>query len=145
MPLSQKSKSFSGLFIFKIGGQEFCLDLKEIINVVKIPDGEINFNSSDAGLEYEGDKYKIISFDKLYKLNFKSSSSARIILTAIKKKLIGFFVDEIIEFLALDENSTKISRVRCDGNPFIKTIIKFDQRELIMPDFERIYSVLNIN
>ena len=133
------------MFIFKIGGQEFCLDLKEIINVLKIPDCELRLNNPEPDLEYGGENYSIISFDKFFKLSYKVSPSARIILTAVKKKLVGFYVDEIIEFLALDEDSKKISRLRRDDNQYIKTIIKFGQREMIMPDFERIFSLLNNN
>jgi chemotaxis signal transduction protein len=138
-----KKKTFTGLFIFKIQGQEFCLNLKEIINVLKVPECENQFYGPDTGLEYAGNKYRIISFDKIYKLNYKQSPTARIILTNIRRKPVGFFVDEIIEFLAIDENSKIISRLNSDDNPYVKLIIKFGDREMIMPDFEQIIMAVN--
>ncbi|MDR3627000.1 MAG: chemotaxis protein CheW [Ignavibacteriaceae bacterium] len=143
MAALQKKKTFSGLFIFKIQGQEFCLNLKEIINVLNVPECEIQYKETNTGLEYAGSKYTIISFDKVYKLNYKQSPTARIILTNIKRKPVGFFVDEIIEFMAIDENSTKISRLNSDDNPYVKLIIKIGNREMIMPDFEQIFIALN--
>jgi len=135
-----KNKSFSGLFIFKIQKQEFCLDLKEIINVLKFTECKIQLNGVDSDLEYAGDKYKVISFDKIYKLNYKKSSKARILLIKIKKKLVGFFVDEIIEIMAIDENSSRISRLNHNKNPYVQLIIKYGQREMIVPNLERIIS-----
>jgi hypothetical protein len=143
MVTSPKSKFFSGLFIFKIQGQEFCLDLKEIINVLKLAECEIHLNGSDSEVEYAEDKYKIISFDKIYKLHYKESFAARVILIKIKKKLIGFFVDEIIEIMAIDQNSSKILRLDSKNDPYVKFFIKYAEREMIVPDFEQILKNVN--
>jgi chemotaxis signal transduction protein len=140
MTISSKNKSFSGLFIFKIQGQEFCLDLKEIINVLKLSECEIHLNEFKSELEYAGSKYKVISFDEIYKLKYKSSYDARILLIKAKKKLVGFFVDEIVEIMAIDENSSKISQLNSNDNPYIKLIVKYENRKMIVPDFEQIFS-----
>ncbi len=135
-----KNKSFSGLFIFKIQNQEFCLNLKEIINVLKLPECEIRTDGSGSILEYAGEKYKIISFDKIFKLSHKDSPKTRVILIKIKKNLMGFHADEIVEIMALDENSPKLSRINHTKNPYIKLVIKYGEREMIVPQLEQALS-----
>ena len=138
MASTSKLKLFSGLFIFKIQSMEFCLDLKEIISVLKIAECKIHLKNSDPELEHGGSTYKIVSFDKIYNLSYKESLKTRIILIKIKNNQVGFFADEILEILAVDENSNKISRLSSANNPFIKWVIKYGGREIIMPDFEYI-------
>jgi chemotaxis signal transduction protein len=135
-----KNKSFSGLFIFKIQNQEFCLNLKEIINVMKLPECEIRTVGSGSELEYAGEKYKIISFDKIFKLLHKNSPKARVVLVKIKKNLLGFHADEIVEIMALNENSQKFSRVNHNKNPYIKLVVKYGEREMIVPQLEQALS-----
>jgi chemotaxis signal transduction protein len=137
---SIKNKPFSGLFIFRIQDQEFCLDLKEIINVIKLNESVISQNGPVTELEYAGEKYKIISFDKIYKLNYKTSAKTRVILVKIKKKLLGFHADEIVEIMAINENSPAISRSNHNKDPFIKLIIKYGEREMIVPQMEKVLS-----
>ena len=135
-----KNKSFSGLFIFKIQDQEFCLNLKEIINVLKLPECIIRTDGSGSELEYAGEKYKMISFDKIYKLSHKNSPKARVVLVKIKKNLLGFHADEIIEIMAINENSPKLSRFDHNKNPYIKLVIKYGEREMIVPYLEQVLS-----
>lgn len=138
MGTANKIKSFSGLFIFKIQEKEFCLDIKEIINIIKVSECKIQLNDSYPELVYAGNKYKLISLDKIYNLKNQETSKTRVILIKSGKKLAGFFADEIIEIMAVDESSSKISYINSDCTSDMKLVIRNTRREMIMPDFEQI-------
>ena len=114
--------------------------MKEIINVLKLPECIIRTDGSGSELEYAGEKYKMISFDKIYKLSHKNSLKARVVLIKIKKNLLGFHADEIIEIMAINENSLKLSRFDNNKNPYIKLVIKYGEREMIVPHLEQVLS-----
>jgi hypothetical protein len=142
MVTSTKCKSFSGLFIFKIQGKEFCMDLREILTVLNPQECNIRLDVAESGLEYAGDSYKIIPFDVIYKLSCRKSPATRIILIKKKKTLVGFWVDEIIEIMAIDEKSSKISQLEHSNNPHIKLILRYGEREMIVPDLEKIITCI---
>jgi chemotaxis signal transduction protein len=140
-------EGIKGVLIYKIGESEFCTDIQYIAAVKRID--EIKQNAGQnyiSQIEYNQSVFSIIDLHKIYKVKpIKQTVSSMIILHEMYGKNFCFFVDMVIEIISTDkfflEDSTDL--IPYPGDSMIKYILKFQKREIYMPDFERITKSLH--
>jgi len=131
-----------GLLIYKIDDKEYCSDIQNIAAIIK--NDEIKQQTKQSYLsqiEFDHSVFSIIDLHKIYKTKpLKQTDSIRIILHEMFGKNFCFFVDKVMEILSTDrlfmENS--IDLLPYSGKSFIKYILKYQKRNIFIPDFENI-------
>jgi len=139
--------AINGLLIFEFFDNEFCIDLECLIEVKNVDDIQIAINNSnEAIILYEDYEYKFIQLHKLMGYpELTSSDDNRVILIDIYNKKIAFIVEKINELLTTGYLfvGNKISIDITHVKKYVKGAIKFQGRNIIMPDFDRISKELN--
>lgn len=130
-----------GLIIFNIGDKEFCIDIKNVKAILKSSDlddfvSDINVNQ----YLYKFDRsYLLIDLRKLFKSGKKNNGSL-LIVCQIFASNIAFIVDNVKEFLTLDllflEKAVELFEY--EGDQYIRWILKFQERNIYFPDYDKI-------
>lgn len=137
--------TLSGLMIFQISGIELCADLKEVLTVIKPADMNLTPDelfSSKKKIRYRNFSIPLIPIHKVLKLNRKiPGADARIMVIEISGKLIAFLADKIIEILTIDPVIiNNINILEDDNDEMIRALLEFEDREVLVPDYRKIYA-----
>ena len=129
---------------FKLGGEEFVLDIlkvQEIIRLVEITPVPNAPLFVEGVINLRGKVIPVISLRKRFGFNEKEKDSqTRIIVLEIENKLVGFVVDLVTEVLRLPSSMVEpppplISRI---GSEYLKGVGKLEDRLLIILDADKI-------
>ena len=131
-------ENLSGLFVFTIDNSEFCVNMQEVIGIIRTDDGFNLPKEDDSCIKYRGEQYRIIPLNRIYNLNHKSSDRNRVLLLDIKHKLYGLLVDKIKEIIAVKNNGNKTMSFLPDNDPRLHGIVKYNGQEIRYPDYGRL-------
>jgi len=141
MTISQENlKGLTGLLIFEIGKQEYCLDIQIVSDIILRKDVKIKINSFNQATINIGDlEYKVIPLHSLlgyHELN--RNNDCRAILIDVFGKRIAFLVDEVIEIITTDKIfvETSLDLKLLDNKKYLNGLIKFQDREFFIPNLE---------
>ena len=135
-------EGIKGVLIYKIDGTEYCSDIQNVAAIMRIDEVKQHTNQNYLSqIEFDHSVFSIIDLHKIYITKpLKQTDSIRIILHEMFGKNFCFFVDKVIEILSTDrlfmENS--IDLLPYSGKSFIKYILKYQKRNIFIPDFEKI-------
>ncbi len=138
--------TLTGLVIFEIAGKEFCAnihDISAIINPNQL--GEINSGATQAQIKINNISAPLIDFRKIFSLHEeRKSDDVRILLLEIQSRSFGFYVERVKETLTMSkEFRNNLKFISDDENPFISGILKYEGRDLYMPNFNKLIAQLN--
>ena len=139
--------SISGLLIFIYSDNEFCIDLESLSEIRNVNEIEININSKkEAIILLDNNEYKLIQMHKL--LGFPEvikSENNRVIFVDIYNKKIAFITEKINEILTTEYFfvGTSLAMEIIPVKKYIKSLIKFQGRDIYLPDFKKITKELN--
>jgi len=145
------------VILFKVGGEEFALDLldvKEIIQTGQIRRLPQSYDFIEGIYNYRGNIIHIINMKKKLRLSDykiyrenggeEETSQKFIIIVNINETNIGFYVDLIVK---VDQVSTDrlvglspIFQTTMDHIDYIKGIIQFEDRPRIFIDLQKVLS-----
>jgi len=135
--------SDKGYVIFLIDGKEYGISLKTLYSIIKpledfSPRYSINIRKNSVQINDE--EFPFISLYDLY--NKKSpahSKDTRIVIADIEDHRVAFYVEKIKEFISTDANgSIPLKIIAAPDEPLIKCQIKYNDRYILIPDFDRI-------
>jgi chemotaxis signal transduction protein len=142
-----RTNAINGLLVFNYSEDEFCIDLGSLIEVKNVDDVKIKVKKNrEAVILLDEKEYKVIQLHKILGyLDLTTSAKSRIIFIDIFDKKIAFAVERIneilaTEFLFIEDN---LSMEFNSFKKYIKSVIKFQGRNLFTPDFEKICKDLN--
>ncbi len=131
---------------FKLGEEEFVLDILKVQEIIKLVDITPVPNSPDfveGVINLRGKVIPIVSLRKRFGFQDKEKDSqTRIIVVEIEKKLVGFIVDYVTEVLRIPSSTIEpppplVSKI---GSEYLKGVGKLDERLLIVLDVDKILS-----
>ncbi len=129
---------------FKLGDEEFVLDILKVQEIIKLVDITPVPNSPDfveGVINLRGKVIPIVSLRKRFGFEDKGKDSrTRIIVVEIDKKLVGFIVDHVTEVLRIPSSTIEpppplVSKI---GSEYLKGVGKLDERLLIVLDVDKI-------
>ncbi len=141
-----KVESLTGLVIFEINNDEYCLDINDISAI-------INPNELEESISlkpFESNKIKIDEFlipivdHKVFggieNANLKIDKDTRILILELTDKKVGFYVDKIKEIITIDvEFKTNALKFLPEtSNSFLIGKLKYEGRQLSFPDVNRL-------
>ena len=132
------------LVTFKLGNEEFGLDIlkvKEIIKPVAITKMPNSPYYVEGVINLRGEVIPVINLRKRLNLaENEQNSKTRIIVIETNKKTTGFIVDEVNEVLRIPENIMEATPELVSGvdSEYIIGVGKLDDRLLIHMDIEKI-------
>ena len=135
-------EGIKGVLIYKIGDAEYCTDIQYIAAVKRID--EIKQNAGQnyiSQIEYNQSAFSIIDLHNIYKTNpLKQTNNIRIIMQEMFGKNFCFFADRVLEILSTDKifMEKTMDLLPYSGKNFIKYILKYQNRDILFPDFEKI-------
>ncbi len=142
----EQLKEFEGLVIFEIANFEYCSDIKNVAAI--LDNNEISrLNQHDLKIiEYHKLNFNIVDLHGLYNNTpIKKSVKTRLILCEMFNKRFCFYVDCVKEIISIDkiffEKSLKI--INYSVKNFIKFKLKYQDRVIFIPDFEKISNYIN--
>jgi len=158
--MAQKEIDQISILTFKIGWEEFVIDLldvKEIIQAGQIRKLPKSIDYIDGIYNYRGEIIHVINLRKklsldqylLYHQKFSSfdedTSSTKnfIIILKVESDLVGFYVDQIISIdHVMPDEIIGLSPIfqTSVAQDFIKGIINFEDRPKVMLDLSKIFS-----
>jgi len=140
-------EGIKGLLIYEIADMEFCSDVKNIVAIIKMEEVEQlkKYNSLHQIL-YHQSVFITIDLRKIYGLKpNKLTKNIRIILHEMFGKRFCFLADNVIEILTTDSMfiDTSLDLIPYSDKNFIKNILKYHNRRIYLPDFEKITKELH--
>ncbi len=139
------------LVSFKIGPEEFGIDIlqvqeiNKVTSVTKIPNSP---SFIEGVLNLRGRVIPII--DLRLRLNLEKiahTSNTRIIVVNVRSRTVGFIVDAVSEVLRIPDSIIEEPPLLITGinTEFISSVVKMEDRILILIDLEKIISLDNYN
>lgn len=128
---------------FKIGQEEFGINILAVQEIIKIIDITTVPNASDyiAGvINLRGRIIPIVHLRKRLRLPvIETDKNTRIIVVEINEKTIGFIVDEVQEVLRISTEITEKPPELVSGvdSEYITSVAKLEDRLLILLDLEK--------
>jgi purine-binding chemotaxis protein CheW len=128
---------------FKIGQEEFGINILAVQEIIKIIDITTVPNASDyiAGvINLRGRIIPIVHLRKRLHLPvIETDKNTRIIVVEINEKTIGFIVDEVQEVLRISTDITEKPPELVSGvdSDYITSVAKLEDRLLILLDLEK--------
>jgi purine-binding chemotaxis protein CheW len=128
---------------FKIGQEEFGINILAVHEIIKVIDITTVPNASDyiAGvINLRGRIIPIVHLRKrLHMPVIETDKNTRIIVVEIKEKTIGFVVDEVQEVLRISTDITEKPPELVAGldSEYITAVAKLEDRLLILLDLEK--------
>lgn len=138
------SESLTGLVVFEISETEFCTDIKNVSAIIN--PNEINqpglFDSKEPKIQINDLTIPIINIHKLFGVEQKSKSKDnRIILVEYQDKVFGFFVERVKEIFSMSKGfKNKLKFSTGYENDFLLGKLSYENRQLLIPDFNKISS-----
>ena len=138
------STSLIQLVSFKIGEEEFGVDITKVQEIIRMVDITRVPNAPhfvEGVINLRGKVIPIIDMRKRLELDSKEyDKDTRIIVVEIEGKIVGFIVDSVSEVLRIDQAVTEAPPPMVSGinAEFITSIAKLDDRLLILLDLEKV-------
>ncbi len=136
-----------GLLIFELNNQEYCSDMKNISAIINLNETDFlskkNFMNE---IKFDGLIYEIINIHKLLDYNIsRLKGCARIILFELYNKKFGFLADRVTEIITMDRmfKDKSIDLIFEIKKKYIKSVLIYQQRKILLIDFEKISKELN--
>jgi len=140
-------EGIKGLLIYQIANMEFCSDVKNIAAILRMDEVEkLKKHNSLHQILYHQSIFKTIDLHKIYGLKpIKTTKNIRIILLELFGKRFCFMVDNVIEILTTDSMfiDNSLDLIPYSDKSFIKSILKYQNRKIYLPDFEKITKELD--
>ena len=140
-------EGIKGLLIYKIADMEFCSDVKDIVAILK-PDEIVQMKNQNKlhQILFNQSIFEAIDLHKIYGMKqVIMTDNIRIILHEMFGSRFCFFVDNVIEILTTDRMfiDNKLDLIPYSDKSFIKSILKYQNRNIYLPDFEKITKELD--
>lgn len=135
------------LVSFKIGNEEFGVDIlkvQEIIKMVLITKVPNSPAFVEGVINLRGKVIPIVDFrTRLGMERVEQTKDTRIIVVDVESRIIGFIVDSVSEVLRIPRNITEAPPEIVAGidSEFIKSVGKLEDRLLILIDLDMVLSV----
>ena len=135
--------SEKGYVIFLIDGEEYGIDLKTLYSIIKpLEDFTPRYliNMGKNSLQIDDEEFPFISlYDLFNKKSPAHSIDTRIIIVDVEDYKVAFYVEKIKEFISTDAKGLlPLKFIKATDESFIKCKIKFNERYILLPDFDRI-------
>ena len=135
--------SEKGYVIFLIDGEEYGIDLKTLYSIIKPLEDftpRYSINMGKNSLQIDDEEFPFISlYDLLNKKSPAHSKDTRIIIADVKDHKVAFYVEKINEFISTDAKGLlSLKFIEVTDESLIKCKIKFNERYILLPDFDRI-------
>ena len=142
-----ESSELLQLVSFKIGNEEFGVDIlnvQEIIKIMQITKVPNSPSFVEGIINLRGRVIPVIDLRLRMGLQKRQhTKDTRIVVVDIKSRTVGFIVDEVSEVLRIPKNITEAPPEIVAGinSEFITAVGKLEDRLLILIDLERILSL----
>jgi purine-binding chemotaxis protein CheW len=141
-----KDEALKGLVTFKIGEEEFGVDLLTVQTIIRMTEPTRVPKSPDfveGVINLRGSIIPVIDFRKKFNLPKKEvEKDTRIIVTEIDQKVIGFIVDSVSEVLRIPTSSIEPPPPIIAGidSEYISGVGKLEDRLLILVNLNKLLS-----
>jgi purine-binding chemotaxis protein CheW len=134
------------LVTFKLGNEEFALDIlkvqeiNRIVEITKVPKAP---DFVEGVINLRGRVIPIVDIRKKFHLNIKEATKeTRIIVVNIMSKTIGLIVDSVSEVLRINSSTIQPPPPLIAGldSDYIKGVGKLDERLIILLDIDKIFT-----
>ncbi|MCL7414509.1 MAG: chemotaxis protein CheW [ANME-2 cluster archaeon] len=135
--------------IFSLGGEEYCVDIscvREIIRMVEITRIPKLPDFVEGVINLRGQITTVIDMRKRFEMEPLENDANRIIIIDLQGEPFGAVVDSVYEVktISLDMIVSVPSIKHAQTQEYLKGICKIDDRILILLDFEKILSDLEL-
>jgi purine-binding chemotaxis protein CheW len=147
MSITTKDTDIKGLVTFKVGDEEFGVDIllvETIIRMMEITKVPRAPEFVEGVINLRGSIIPIIDFRKRFNMQKKDEDKdTRIIVTNVDNKQMGFIVDSVSEVLRLPVSSIEAPPAIVAGidSEYIEGVGKLDDRLLILINIEKLFSI----
>lgn len=141
-----KEETLKGLVTFKIGEEEFGVDLLTVQTIIRMAEPTKVPKAPDfveGVINLRGSIIPVIDFRKRFNLPKKEAEKdTRIIVTEIEQKVIGFIVDSVSEVLRIPTSSIDPPPPIIAGidSEYISGVGKLEDRLLILINLDKLLS-----
>ncbi len=134
------------LVTFKLGNEEFALDIlkvqeiNRIVEITKVPKAP---DFVEGVINLRGRVIPIVDIRKKFHLSVKEATKdARVIVVNIMNKTIGLIVDSVSEVLRIKSSTIQPPPPLIAGldSDYIKGVGKLDERLIILLDIDKIFT-----
>ncbi|MFW0883586.1 chemotaxis protein CheW [Candidatus Acidulodesulfobacterium sp. H_13] len=134
------------LVTFKLGNEEFALDIlkvqeiNRIVEITKVPKAP---DFVEGVINLRGRVIPIVDIRKKFHLSIKEATKdARVIVVNIMNKTIGLIVDSVSEVLRINSSTIQPPPPLIAGldSDYIKGVGKLDERLIILLDIDKIFT-----
>lgn len=132
---------FSRTIVFKIGKEEYGIDIKQVQSIERMQPVTAIPNSSPALIGVTNIRGKVLPiFDlrKILSAEAEIKDDTRIILVECQGKTMGIVVDEANEVIEIIQDTIQQPSFTVEQDTFIKGIAMLDGRLLILIDIEKL-------
>ncbi len=144
-------ETITGLVIFEIAIQEFCIDIKEvsaIINPNELDPSSINESTKGSQINIDNLNIPLIDFHQFFGFKKREKTKfTRILVIEPENKRAGFFVERIKEIITIDKEfkNESLKFTPTKDKMFLKGIFDYEGRKLFLPDLHKIIAKMSIN
>ncbi len=133
------------LVSFHVGGEEFCLDILRVQEIIRIQALTRVPNSPDfveGVINLRGKVIPVIALRKRFGLEaLAHDRQTRIVVSEVKGTVLGFIVDSVSEVLRIPADTVEPPpRLGKVGREYVSGVGKLDSRLLILLDVDRMLS-----
>lgn len=149
--LKSESSELLQLVSFKIGNEEFGVDILKVqeinkmVQITKVPNSP---TFVEGVINLRGKVIPIIDLrTRLGMTKIEQTKDTRIIVVDVESRIIGFIVDSVSEVLRVPASITEAPPAIVSGvdSEFIKSVGKLEDRLLILIDLNKILSMTEKN
>ncbi|HSD64594.1 MAG TPA: chemotaxis protein CheW [Ignavibacteriaceae bacterium] len=150
MKISQLFDVMPGMYIFKISGLEFCVNVRDVYNVKRLAELNTWKDILSNGGEYltiDNFNIPVIDISRYFDIMDKEWSESRMIIIIKHQsendfvdKTYAIIADEVTEIISIDKKNSnnRPMFIPADGNPFLSGSVFFGGREILLPNFSKI-------
>lgn len=135
------------LVIFKLGEEEFGVDILQVREIERLGQGVTRVPKSPAFVEgvinLRGEIVPIVDLRKRFALAVKEiGSEARIIIVEVNDNQVGMIVDSVVEVIRINVSAIGIAPTITKGveTYYLSGVAKIDNRLIILLNLERALS-----
>jgi purine-binding chemotaxis protein CheW len=142
---SQSSGELLQLVGFRVGEEEFCLDILRVQEIIRVQQLTRVPNSPDAldgVMNLRGKIIPVIALRKRFGLEqAPSDKNARIVVVEVKGMVLGLIVDSVSEVLRVPADTVEPPpQLGQSRQEYVSGVGKLDERLLILLDVDRLMS-----
>lgn len=131
--------------VFLMGGEEFVLEVRRIVEVLKHRDVRLLPNMPEflAGfIDFRGRVVPVMDLRKRFRLAPAGNTKNRIIILRSRREMLGIMVDDVTGITSLDPDHVSAPPVifQSIGSEYIKGIGKSDGRMLVILNIVKLLS-----